>query len=201
MMNDATVEPPFSQPQYWLLWVMSNVTSWLVWALLNFGLLAIAASLDTTNVLGLIIPIAFFLLVGALLGVTQWWVLRRQVPITTRWILFTAVGFAVGALFDLVFAGLGVGILQWLLLRNVLNKSGWWPVITAVAWPVGYMAGSVLGSVVGQATNSIAVAAIVMWGVSGAIIGAITGAVLLWLLRENRTLLDGLHAETKLAKP
>ena len=30
---------------------------------------------------------------------------------------------------------------------------------------------------------------------TGAIIGAVTGAVLLWMLRENRALLDGLHKD------
>ena len=35
----------------------------------------------------------------------------------------------------------------------------------------------------------------------GTIIGAITGAVLLWLLRENRVLLDGLRQELEGAKP
>jgi len=34
----------------------------------------------------------------------------------------------------------------------------------------------------------------------GAIVGALTGAVLLWMLRENRTLLDGLREEAEQAK-
>jgi len=201
MTNDATVERPFNPPQYWLLWVLANVTSWLVWALLNFGLLAVISVANPPADLGLLISAAFLLVVGAVLGSAQWWMLRGQVPLTTRWIIFTALGFAIGAFFDLTFAGLGVGLAQWLLLRNVLNKAGWWPVINAVAWPVGYLTGSVLGAAVSQLTNSVTLAAVAIWGVSGAIIGAITGAVLLWLLRKNRALLDGLRAEAQPAKP
>jgi len=34
----------------------------------------------------------------------------------------------------------------------------------------------------------------------GAVVGAITGAVLLWMLRENRALLDGMREEAQQAK-
>jgi hypothetical protein len=200
MTDDATVEHPLSPPQYWLLWVLSNVTSWLVWALLNFGLLAVISVVNPPSDLGLLISVAFLLAVGAVLGGTQWLLLRQEVPLTTRWIIFTALGFALGAFFDVTFAGLGVGLAQWLLLRNVLNKAGWWPVINAVAWLIGYLIGNVLGAAVNQFTNSITLAAVAIWGVSGAIFGALTGAMLLWLLRENRLLLDGLRAEAKQAK-
>ncbi len=200
MTNDTTVERPFNQTQYWLVWVLASVTGWLVWALLNFMLLALISDANPPAELGLLISAGSLLAVGAVLGVTQWWVLRQQVPMTTRWIIFTALGFVFGAFFDLLFAGLGIGVLQWLLLRNTLNKTGWWPVVSTVAWLVGYLAGSFLGAVLGQMVNSFAVTVVVTWGVSGAIVGAMTGAMLLWLLRENRVLLDGLRAEAEKAK-
>ncbi len=199
MTNDTTAEHPFDQRQYWLVWVLASVAGWLVWALL-FVLLTFISVADLTAELGLLIWVGYALAVGAVLGGTQWWVLRQQVPMTTRWIIFTALGFAFGTLFDQLFAGLGIGVLQWLLLRNTLNKTGWWPVVSTVAWLVGYWAGSFLGAVAGQMVNSFAVTIVVTWGVSGAIVGAITGAILLWLLRENRVLLDGLHEEAEKAK-
>ncbi len=201
MMNDATVERPLNQRQYWLLWVLSNLTSWLVFALLYFALFTVLSLTRPSSELGLLLTAGFFLLVGAVLGGAQWWMLRWQVPMTTRWIMLTALGFAIGAFFDLTFVGLGVGLTQWLLLRNSLNKVGWWAAINAVAWPVGFLTGSVFGAMVGQLTNSVTLAGAVIWGLSGAIFGAITGAVLLWLLRQNRALLDGLRAEAKQAEP
>lgn len=200
MIETSTTEQPFNQQRYWSWWTLSNLGGWLIWATLNFMLLAVLSAANLPPEQGLLISVAFLVVVGAVLGSVQWWVLRRQVPQAQRWIIFTALGFAVGTFFDLIFAGLGVGLLQWLLLRSVLNKTGWWPVVNAVAWPVGYMAGSLLGAAVGQLTNSLALAAIVTWGSSGAIVGAVTGAMLLWLLRENRVLLDGLREEAEQAK-
>ncbi len=200
MTDVTTTDRPFNQMQYWLWWTLSNLTGWLIWALLNFALLTFMSAATLPAETGLLVSAAFLLVVGAVLGGAQWWVLRQQVPQANRWIIFTALGFAGGAFFDLVFAGLGIGLVQWLLLRNVLNKTAWWTVINAVAWPIGSMVGSLLGAAAGQLTNSIAVAVVVIWGSSGAIIGAITGAVLLWLLRENRVLLDGLRKEAEQAK-
>jgi purine-cytosine permease-like protein len=96
--------------------------------------------------------------------------------------------------------GLGVGLAQWLLLRRDLNKTGWWPVMSAVAWPVGYMLGGILGALVGQTLNVPIIGGMVGSLLSGAIVGAITGAVLLWMLRENRALLDSMREEAEQAK-
>jgi membrane associated rhomboid family serine protease len=85
--------------------------------------------------------------------------------------------------------------MQWLLLRRALNRTGWWPVMNVVAWPLGSILGGALGAAVGMALGSPLVAEVVSLALTGAIIGAITGAVLLWLLRENAALLEGLRQE------
>jgi len=195
MTDDATVERPFNQSQYWLQWVLANVAGWLIWGMLNFVLVAVISTLNVPGELGLFISLALLAIVGAILGGTQWWVLRQQVPQVSRWALFTALGFALATLFDLIFAGLGVGVMQWLVLRNVFNKTTWWPVLNAAAWPLGTIVGTLLGTLVGQLTNSLVLVIVITWGVAGAIIGALSGALLLWLLRENRALLESLRQE------
>jgi hypothetical protein len=86
-------------------------------------------------------------------------------------------------------------LMQWLLLRRELNKTGWWPVMNVLAWPLGSIFGGGLGVTVGEALGMPLVGDLLGLALTGAVIGAVTGAVLLWLLRENRTLLDGLRQE------
>ncbi len=139
-------------------------------------------------------------IIGLLVGALQWLVLRRHIPGVNRWAIFTGLGFALGSFVFLAFMGLGVGVMQWLLLRRDLNKTGWWPVMNAVAWPLGYMFGGALGAALGTALNAPILGGLFGSALTGAIIGAVTGAVLLWMLRENRALLDGLHKDLEAAQ-
>jgi hypothetical protein len=146
------------------------------------------------------LSLVMLLIVGLSIGVLQWLLLRRHLAGLQQWPIFTALGFALGAFAFPAFMGVGAGLLQWLLLRRNLNKTGWWPVMNAVAWPVGYMFGVSLGAALGTAVGSSFVGGLLGAAFTGVIIGAITGAVLLWLLRENRVLLDGLRAEGEQAR-
>jgi hypothetical protein len=146
------------------------------------------------------VSLVLLLIVGFAIGFFQWVVLRKQVPQIRQWALFTGLGFALGSFAMLTFMGLGVGLAQWLLLRRELSKTGWWPVMSAVAWPLAYMFGGSLGAYIGQAVNAPFIGGVLGSTLIGAIVGAITGAVLLWMLRENRTLLNGLREEAERAK-
>ncbi|OGT27792.1 MAG: hypothetical protein A2Z17_00190 [Gammaproteobacteria bacterium RBG_16_66_13] len=100
---------------------------------------------------------------GASFGVGQWLVLRPHMQRAGRWVLATAVGYAVvfvlgttlipggeavelGPASQIAFgAVLGAavaippGLLQWLLvLRRQLPGAGWWIPGSAVSWSVGF---------------------------------------------------------------
>ena len=189
----------FNQPRYWLMWVLATAAGWLIGSLINFAIIRIlnvnqinlnVEQIPQSQLLTLaIVSVATLLSIGFAIGALQWLVLRQQLPDLRGWMLFTALGFALGAWISIYFMGLGVGVLQWLILRRTLSKAGWWPVISVVTWPLGYLVGGSLGALIGNALNSIILATLIGFGVVGAVIGGITGAVLLWLLRENRAAL------------
>jgi hypothetical protein len=213
-MNDTEAHmPPVNLRREWLMWTGATIGGWLLGSainlLLSIGLsltgLGAAANADPADIAqsdALIlmgISLAMLFLIGLSVGGLQWLVVRRQVIGLQRWAIFTGLGFALGTFAYWPFMGVGVGLMQWLLLRRDLNKTGWWPVINAAAWPLGYMFGS-LGLVMGASLGSPLLGSLLSNGLAGAIIGAITGVVLVWLLRENRALLDGLRQEAEQAK-
>jgi hypothetical protein len=204
----------YNQPREWLLWTAAMAAGWLLGTSLNYllslvlGMTGLGAALDadpeaipqSTILVFMGLSLVMLMIMGLSVGVLQWLLLRRQLAGLQQWPIFTALGFALGAFAFPAFMGVGAGLLQWLLLRRGLNKTGWWPVINAVAWPVGYMFGVSLGASLGTAIGSAFVGGLLGAAFTGVIIGAITGAVLLWLLRENRVLLDGLRAEAEQAR-
>ncbi|HTP10195.1 MAG TPA: hypothetical protein VMP08_18205 [Anaerolineae bacterium] len=200
---------PFNQSREWLLWTAAVIGGWLIGTTISLIVsiiismtgLGAAFTADPASVpqetalILMIISLAMFFVIGAGTGALQWLILRRHINGLQRWALFTGLGFALGAFAFLPFMGIGVGLMQWLLLRGVMNKTGWWAAINAVAWPLGYIFGGGLGVTLGAAINSPLLGNAISAALTGAVIGAITGAVLLWLLRENRLLLDGLRQE------
>ena len=204
----------YNPQREWLLWAAATAGGWLLGSAINILLSIVLnmagfgaafnadpASMSQSTALMLMgVSLALLLIIGLSVGAMQWLVLRRHLPDLPRWAIFTGLGFALGSFAFLAFMGAGVGLLQWMLLRRDLNKTGWWPVMNAVAWPVGYMLGGVLGTAVGAAVSSPLLGSLLSAALAGAIIGAVTGAVLMWLLRENRTLLDGLREEAEQAK-
>ncbi len=214
MTNNTSTPSTFNQSVYWAKWVLATAGGWLIGSLANalvINLLgatslgeALNASPDqvpqSTALLLAGVSLVLLLIVGFAIGTLQWLVLREQIPQLRQWALFTGLGFALGSFAMLTFMGLGVGLAQWLLLRRELNKTGWWPVMSAVAWPLAYMFGGTLGALVGQALNGPFIGGVVGSALIGAIVGAITGAVLMWMLRENRALLDDWQKQRAEAK-
>jgi hypothetical protein len=94
-------------------------------------------------------------LAGAVIGGTQWLVLRRLLPGAAWWIAATAVGQAVGLAVgaplvgygteprDLavqgVIAGLTIGVLQALVLRRGGVNGRWWAVAMPPLWATGWL--------------------------------------------------------------
>jgi hypothetical protein len=214
MTNTEVQAMAYHQPREWLWWTLATAGGWLLGSLGNFAIsivlsmtgLNAALNVDpaqidqSTMLFFMVVSLAMLLIIGVLVGALQWLVLRRHIPGVNRWAIFTGLGFALGSFVFLAFMGLGVGVTQWLLLRRDLNKTGWWPVINAVAWPLGYMFGGALGAALGTALSAPLLGGLFGAALTGAIIGAVTGAVLLWMLRENRALLDGLHKDLEAAQ-
>src|ERR671919_518629 len=97
------------------------------------------------------------LIVGAVIGAAEWFVLRRR--ISWLWILATIAGMAVGlvagaALVDYgtdrpdlalmgALNGLGVGVMQALvLMRHRIPGAIWWAVANPPAWVLGWFVSS-----------------------------------------------------------
>jgi hypothetical protein len=71
------------------------------------------------------------LVVGSMIGIAQWFVLRTEIPLTKRFILITSlswifVGFFVNFYYIGILGGASVGFAQWLVLSKKFFQSGWW---------------------------------------------------------------------------
>jgi hypothetical protein len=131
---------------------------------------------------------------GAAIGVAQWLVLRRRLPLSVVWVLVTACAMALGlglghvllgddtALQPLLLRGLIVGIAigatQAALLRGVLPTPLVWAVVVTVAWALGWAVTAAAGI---DLPRKWAV-----FGASGALtFQLVTGLTLAYLLRRN----------------
>ena len=134
--------------------------------------------------------------IGAVISLNQWLLLRRKIKISALWILACIGGFIIGetvvGLFlwkleisrgDLgwaeggsilaealifTFSGILIGIFQYPLLRKVYWKAGLWVVVSAIAWGL---------------------VPLVIFIFGGLTLGAITGATIIWVLqvKEKKT--------------
>ena len=169
----------------WLGWMLACAASAAV-ALTVTGAVVRAGSLNAA-----VVWAVFGLVIGASLGITQWLVLRRQIPQAYRWVLASAVGGAVIGILGFAMGGpvggpLGgamigasLGIPQWLVLRHRVSQAYVWVLISIVGFALGLSAGEAVG---------FALSGTVGWPIGGTIhgivVGAITGAALVWLFRH-----------------
>lgn len=169
----------------WLGWMLACAASAAV-ALTVTGAAVRAGSLNAA-----VVWAAFGAVIGASLGITQWLVLRRQIPQAYLWVLASglggvavgalgfAMGGAVGGPLGGAVIGASLGIPQWLVLRHRVSQAYMWVLISIVGFALGLSAGEAVGFAVGGAVG---------WPIGGTIhgivVGAITGAALVWLLRQ-----------------
>ena len=134
-------------------------------------------------------------IVGAVLGLIQWFVLRAQIPVPFWWIIATSAGMALGLAISVAFfgsevsgnsllgraviTGIIVGTAQWLVLRQILPQSWIWIVVVALGWGIGWFI-----------TRSAGIDLDFKWPVFGAT-GALafqllTGLALYFLLRSSQ---------------
>ena len=132
--------------------------------------------------------------VGAVISLKQWLLLRRRIKVSSLWILACIGGIVIGeslagiVLWELdinradlstyqrgsilaealifLFSGALVGIFQFPLLRRNYNKAGLWILASSIGW-------------------GLIPIAIVIFG--GIVLGAITGVTLMWILQIKET--------------
>jgi hypothetical protein len=163
---------------FWKKWVLANTIGWVV-AVLGGMTVSEAASRATpiigsvtlTRILELVGRFGFGFVLGVLLGISQWLVLRRRLSNVGWWVVATAVGWLVGFMawqlsirytitfdqeydLDLVLAcgltgtltGAVLGILQALTLRFQVFHAGLWVLASIVGWSIAVSVGQAMFS-------------------------------------------------------
>ena len=164
---------------------------------------AIASTLTEPVAIGLLHLVGA--LVGTVIGVAQWLVLRPYIRHPNRWIIVTIVGAMVGwmvgvkaSVFLALVTGLGtrglslsiffegvlllgawvglmLGFAQWFVLQANLPGAGWWIPANIVAWALG-LAVAFLGIGMAKQAGWDAIA-LAGTGFAGILSGAVVGAI------------------------
>ena len=174
---------------FWFWWVLASTVGYAVSSAAAMEVLWAVVGAPEFMAKGLAPGIRLAVVrTGAVVGVLQWLVLRREVSGTGWWVLASIVGWVMGtaaAGLGLVLVGLqelslelvnivsgavvgaAVGVLQWLVLRREVSGAGWWVLASIVGWVMGQAAHGAIGL-----------------PAVGAVSGAITGIALVRLLRQ-----------------
>jgi hypothetical protein len=172
-MATMRIERPKVGWRVWLGWMLACTASAAV-ALTVTGALVRAGSLNAA-----VVWAVFGLVIGPSLGITQWLVLRRQIPQAYMWVLASAMGGPVGGPLGGAVIGASLGIPQWLVLRHRVSRAYVWVLASIVSFALGLSVGEAVGFAVDGAAG---------WPVGGTIhgivVGAITGTALVWLFRQ-----------------
>ncbi len=78
-------------------------------------------------------------ILGIVIGVGQWLVLRRRPVIRDAgwWVPATATGWMLGAGLPWVISFLVIGTAQWLVLQRSVRRAGWWIAVNAIFGGIG----------------------------------------------------------------
>jgi hypothetical protein len=106
--------------------------------------------------------------VGALLGIAQWLVIRRLIARSVWWIVVTTIGWILGLVIGTIFhiialgaIGTGVvvggivGVLQFTVLRRYCFNSGWWVVASMAGWTLCLLIVSIGQQIIEPATRQL----------------------------------------------
>lgn len=195
-----------------LPWVFFSAVGWPIGFMMGFlaGFAPIELIAHTPLGEGLASCVHAIVL-GAVVGILQWVVLRERVPGAGRWVWASTAGLAVaggvggavvmaganaklgegGSLAAVVgytlvgaLGGAVTGMLQRPVLRRQVSRSGWWVLASTVGWGLG-MAVFGIGEYASGAFGIMEAAGVLFgWLVPGVVLGAVTGGALVWLLRQ-----------------
>ncbi len=148
----------------WFQWVIYSMLGWLVATILSM----LPPNLDTilSNTAFYIVWALLLLALGAVIGATQWLILRRYFSGAVRWIVASGVGMAIGGIaafplklrdlyvgtsgfqLDEIAYGVVFGFLmggaQWLVMRTWVQSAGWWVLSSTIGWTLGMAVGELL---------------------------------------------------------
>jgi hypothetical protein len=127
---------------------------------------------------------------GAVIGLTQWLVLRRHLTLTPWWIAATAAGMGAGLALGItllgtdtagitlplrgLLTGAGIGFAQFALLRGSTARAFVWPLVVACGWAIGWLVTRAAGIDLGLQWS--------VFGSSGALtFQLLTGLALAWM--------------------
>ena len=178
---------------------------WLEWTLATaFGmLLGFLPTIVLVNLMDLafarlIVP----LFAGFLVGLAQWFVLRKYVNDTADWILAAGASWAVGyslglfiingltgtgldGFFGYILFGAIVALVQWPILRREIPNVWSWVLANVIGWTAGFYLSQLALDLFFNGPSIAPVASTaVLAGVSGLVAGTITGLALVWIVRQ-----------------
>ena len=186
---------------FWLAWVLASIMGYVLGALIAMSVpYALLPIFGVTEEFGIVHLVTFGTLLGAIGGCVQWAVLRGKIAVSGRWVLASALGFAIaggtlgaiginenyvmaGILFTTVF-GIAGGIMQWLVLRQQVVRAGLW-ILASIFGSLVAALGIPASAAANAASDNYSMGAMVFGFFLGVGLGAIPGAVLVWLLRQS----------------
>jgi hypothetical protein len=178
---------------------------WLGWTLATAGgmLVGFLLTIPIVNLLDLgfariIVPIV----AGALIGFSQWLVLRRFMTTSADWVLAGgtgwAVGYALGLLLIQNLAGTFLGTLaayflfgaiialvHWPILSREIPSAVVWVLLNVLGWAAGLWASQgILALLINEPVVDPALGTAIIALSTGLVAGAITGFGLVWIARQ-----------------
>ncbi len=122
-------------------WILAFIVANIVSLLLMSAFLFLTQTLKLPGWLGVVLAA---LIVGAVLGAGQGFIMMPYLDRSELWIGLTALGYAVGSIVPTLLQldpilryasiGLALGLFQWLILRRYVETSGWWIVVNLACW-------------------------------------------------------------------
>jgi hypothetical protein len=181
---------------FWVLWVVASIAAILVGVAALYALIflakAIVPGVNEDRLFGAVM----FPVLGVLLGLFQWLVLRQRVRRGGWWVVATVMGILVGmaaaagiiavwqrvllqklnmeqvAPIVLAVFGLSLGLVQLPVIHRYIRRPALWVSASAIGW-LGL--GLVIGQSIDRTTDILAL---------GAVPAIVTGLALVWLWRE-----------------
>lgn len=171
-------QPKLDQPgwQFWLLWSIFTLV----------GCIIAGAAYRPEN---LMIVTGAGVLLGAMTGTGQWFLLRQWMTPTIGWIVASTVAATIAFLLIgimpslVVLLGVLIGVAQWWILKDKIRQAKLWILAKGAIDPISVAIGLALAESQFAEPNFVLVG-----GVAGVLSGVLTGAMMLWLLRQ--TLID-----------
>ncbi len=180
-------------------WILGTTLGPFVGFVFLFGYLAYDSYKWT-----IIVPMGF-IVIGILLGIGQWVVLRTHLINVWTWIPLTAIGFILGVFIGLfsgnwinidgwnpsipVAVGASMGIFQWPVFSKQVRRSIWWIPASIISWTIGLG----IPLVVFDLTTSEHIWSnylLILYGASlgllwGILVGLISGIFLIFLISKS----------------